>query len=138
MKYIGQSKKSLTQRFREKPLGFRLVFSELIIGLIFILIIAGIIKFSFGLSNVFSSILLGFISAYFMLVDTVFYLFKHFKKLSILKINFIVIRDLLIVLLFFIIYSKTFDVNFVITAIGITVVPFSLVVYSLISPSLDT
>ncbi|MFW0884604.1 hypothetical protein ACMCNP_06110 [Candidatus Acidulodesulfobacterium sp. H_13] len=138
MKYIGQSKKSLTQSFKEKPLKFRLVFSELIIGLISILIIAGIIKFSFGVSNVFASIFLGFISAYFMLMDTAFYLFKHFKKLSILKINFIVIRDLLIVLLFFIISNRMFDINFVIAAIGITVVPFSLVIYSLISPSLDT
>jgi Mg/Co/Ni transporter MgtE len=101
--------------------------------LILALAITGFFNPFFIKDNVFISIFIGFISAYFLFVDTVIYLFKHIKKLSILKANFILIKDLLIVLLFFIISNTIFSINFVFAAIGITIMPVSLIIFLLLS-----
>ncbi|MHB8232336.1 MAG: hypothetical protein ACYDDB_05490 [bacterium] len=137
MKYTGQLKESLIQNFRGKSLTFKLVFSELIIGLILALAITGLSKPFFIKDTVFISIFAGFISSYFLFADTVFYLFKHIKNLSILKVNFIIIKDLLIVFLFFIIFNILFKINFVFAAIGITIMPVSLIIFLLLSAVLS-
>ena len=134
MKYIRQLKGSLIQNFNEKSLKFNLILWEFIIGLILILIAGAISELFFKQNNGLISIFLGFMFSYFLFIDMTLHLFRNIKKLSIIKINLTLIKDLLIVLFFFIISYKFIKPNFIFVAIGITIVPISMTILWLFFP----
>lgn len=126
MRYIKQLKKSLILSFEKKPLKFQLIFGVLIISLILALIAGAIFKIFFNNGNALVSVFFGFLISYFLFVDTLLYLFRNIKKLNTIKINLTILRDLLIVLVFFIIIYRFIKINYILAAAGITVVPVSL------------
>ncbi len=133
MRYIRQLRGSLTQSFNEKSLGFNLILREFMIGFAMALIIGAVAGLSSGQINGLINVFLGFAASYFLFVDTALHLFKNIKKLSIVRINLTVIKDLLIVLFFFIIAYKFIEPDFVFVAVGITITPVSAAVLLLIS-----
>ncbi|MCL4542233.1 MAG: hypothetical protein M1458_00595 [Deltaproteobacteria bacterium] len=134
MKYTGQLKGSSIQNLNEKSLKLNLILWEFITGSI-LAIISGITwGLFFQQNNVLISIFLGFMSSYFLFVDTILYLFRNIKKLSVIKINLTIIKDLLIVLLFFIISYKFIKLNFIFVAVGITIAPVSMTILRLFFP----
>ena len=134
MKYIGQLKESLTQSFNGKSLKFNLILWEFIIGGVLILTSGIISELVFKQNNAIISIFLGFMFSCVLFIDTVLHLFKNIKKLSAIKINLIMIKDLLIILFFFIISYKFIKLNFIFTAVGITITPVSMAILWLFFP----
>lgn len=128
MKYIKQLKGSLIQNFDGKSLKFNLILWEFIIGLILILFAAAVSELFFKQNDGLINIFLGFIVSYFLFIDTTLYLFKNIKKLNAVKINLTIIKDLLIVLFFFIISYKFIKLNFIFVAVGITITPISMII----------
>ncbi|MCL4322822.1 MAG: hypothetical protein M0016_06155 [Deltaproteobacteria bacterium] len=134
MKYIGQLKESLIQSFNGKSLKFNLILWEFIIGGVLILTSGIISELVFKQNNAIISIFLGFMFSYVLFIDTVLHLFKNIKKLSAIKINLIMIKDLLIILFFFIISYKFIKLNFIFVAVGITITPVSMAILWLFFP----
>ncbi len=134
MKYIGQLKENLIQNFNGKSLKFNLILWEFIIGLILILTAGIPSELFFKQNNALISIFLGFAFSYFLFIDTAMYVFRNIKKLSVIKINLSLIKDLLIILFFFIISYKFIKPNFIFEAVGITITPVSMIILWLFFP----
>ncbi len=133
MKYIKLLKKSLMKNYN-KSLKFKIILNVFIAGTASIFISAGLIKLFYNRSDVFTSITAGFIISYFLFTDTSLYLFKNIKKLNPVKFNLTVIRDLLIIMFFFIISNKFINFNFVLIAVGITITPVSVSLLRILFP----
>ena len=133
MKYIGRLKKSLTQNFN-KSLKFNIILSEFITGLILVLISGGAIRLFYNGSGSLISIFIGFAVSYFLFADTALYLFRNIKKINLIKFNLTIIRDLFIILFFFIISYKFIKLNFVLVAAGITITPVSMAILWIFFP----
>ncbi len=134
MKFIRQLKKSLTQSFNNLSLKYKIVVIEFCVGFLFC-VIGGAVELVFKIPNIFLSILIGFLLSFFVFADLTLYVFKNMQKISVFGINFILIRDLLLVLIFLIIVFNFFKFNFVILAMGITIIPLSMaILWLLFSP----
>ena len=134
MKYIGRLKKSLIRNISES-LKFALLFRMLTIGL-GLVCIAGILQILFyGQKNGFASIFIGFAAAYLIFADGALYLFKNIKKFNFIKFNLtVILKDLFLILVFFIISYKLIAVNFILIAAGITIMPISIAILWLFFP----
>ncbi len=133
MKYIKLLKKSLIRNFNES-LKFNLIFKVIIIGAVLILISGIISELFFGQQDSLLNIFIGFSVSYFLFIDVALYLFKNLKKLNAIKINLILIKDLLFILFFFIIFSKFIKLNFIFIVAGITIMPVSMGILWLFFP----
>ena len=127
MKYIRLLKESLIRNFN-KSLKFNIILRVLIAGLILVLISGSAIKLFYNQTYSPISILVGFGASYFLFADTSLYLLKNIKKINIIKFNLTVIKDLLIILFFFIISYKFIKLNFILVAAGITITPVSMAI----------
>jgi hypothetical protein len=110
-------KKSLKFQIISKTFVYGAVIS--LISLLLINIISPKIK---GTGDIF----IGFAVSFFLFTDTTLYIFKNIKKIKLLKLNLTLIKDLLIITIFFIILNKYINLNFVLIAAGITVTPVSV------------
>jgi hypothetical protein len=127
MKYIRRLKENLILNFNDS-LKFSIIFREFAIGAILVMVSAAAIHLFYNSMYNLISIFIGFSVSYFLFADTSLYLFRHIKKLSLIKFNLNIIKDLLIVLFFFIIAYKFIKINFVLTAAGFTITPVSAVI----------
>ena len=133
MKYIKLLKKSLIRNFNES-LKFNLISKVFIIGAVLILISGIISELFFEQTGSLLNIFIGFSVSYFLFIDVTLYLFKNLKKLNAIKINLILIKNLLFILFFFIIFSKLIKLNFIFIVAGITIMPVSIGIIWLFFP----
>ena len=136
MKYIRLLKESLIRNFN-KSLKFNIILRVFIIGLILVFVSGGAIKLFYTEAdtlNIIISIFIGFTASYFLLADTALYLFRNIKNINLIKLNFTVIKDLLIILFFLIISYKFIKLNFILAAAGITITPVSMAALQIFFP----
>jgi hypothetical protein len=125
MKYIKRLKESLILNFNES-LKFSIILRVFTAGLILILISDAAIILFYNHADNLISLFIGFAVSYFLFADTSLYLFRNIKKINIIKFNLTAIKDLLIILFFFIISYKLIKFNFILVAAGITITPVSI------------
>jgi len=108
-----------------------------IIGLILIFVSGGAVRLFYDGAdslNIIISMSVGFAASYFLFADTALYLFRNIKNINLVKFNFTAIKDLLIILFFFIISYKIIKLNFISAAAGITCTPVSVAVSQIFYP----
>ncbi|RZV39605.1 MAG: hypothetical protein EVJ48_04500 [Candidatus Acidulodesulfobacterium acidiphilum] len=110
----------------KKSLKFQIISKTFIYGTVISLITSLIIKVFLAKIDGIADIFAGFIISFFLFVDTTLYIFKNIKKINSFKLNLNLIKDLLIISVFFIILNKFFKLNFVLIAVGITITPISV------------
>ncbi len=111
---------------RKKSLRFQIISKTFAYGAIIVLISTLSIKIIFPKINGIAGILIGFALSFFLFTDTTLYIFRNIKKIKPFKLNLNIIKDLLIITIFFIILNKLINLNFVLIAAGITVTPVSI------------
>jgi ABC-type amino acid transport system permease subunit len=114
-----------------KSLKFNVILRGFIIGLILAIVSGGAIKLFYNRADGLISIFIGFTASYFLFADTVLYLFRNIKKINLIKFNLTIIKDLLIILFFFIISYKFINLNFILVSAGITITPVSVAILRL-------
>ena len=136
MKYIRRLKGNLIRNYN-KPLKFGIILRVLIIGLFLVFISGGTVKLFYAgadILNIIISMFVGFAASYFLFADTALYLFRNIKNINLVKLNFTAIKDLLIILFFFIISYKFIKLNFISMAAGITITPVSIALLQIFFP----
>jgi hypothetical protein len=112
---------------RKKSLKFQIISKTFAYGAIISFISSLSINIMFPKSNGIGGIFIGFAVSFFLFADTTLYIFRNIKKIKPFKLNLNLIKDLLIVTVFFIILNKLLiNLNFVLIAVGITVTPVSI------------
>ena len=111
---------------RKKSLKFQIISKTFAYGAIISFISSLSINIMFPKSNGIGGIFIGFAVSFFLFADTTLYIFRNIKKIKPFKLNLNLIKDLLIVTVFFIILNKYINLNFVLIAAGITVTPVSI------------
>ena len=111
----------------KKSLKFQIISKTFVYGTAISLISSLSINIISQKINGIGCIFAGFAVSFFLFTDTTIYFFKNIKKIKTLKLNLILIKDLLIITIFFIILNKYINLNFVLIAAGITVTPVSVV-----------
>ena len=136
MKYIRRLKESLIQNYN-KPLKFNIILRVFMVGLILVFVSGGAVNLFYAGAdslNIIFSMSIGFAASYFLFTDTALYLFRNIKNINLVKFNFTAIKDLLIILFFFIISYKFIKLNFISAAAGITITPVSIAVLQIFFP----
>ncbi len=133
MKYIRQLKKSLIIKFN-KSLRLNIILRVFALGLFLALIFSAVMKLFYYNADNLISIFIGFAVSYFLFADSSLYLLKNIKKINIIKFNLNAIKDLLIILFFFIISYKLINFNFILVAAGITITPVSMAILQIFFP----
>ena len=112
---------------RKKSLKFQIISKTFAYGAIIVLISTLSIKIIFPKISGIAGIFIGFAVSFFLFTDTTLYIFRNIKKIKPFKLNLNLIKDLLVVTVFFIILNKLLiNLNFVLIAAGITVTPVSI------------
>ncbi len=124
MKYIKPLKESLMKN-RKKTLKFQIISKTFTYGAIIVLLSSLSINIISPKIIGIGGIFIGFVVSFFLFTDTTLYIFKNIKKIKPFKLNLNLIKDLLIVTVFFIILNKLINLNFILIAVGITVTPIS-------------
>ena len=109
----------------KKSLKFQIISKTFVYGAVISSISSLSINIIFPKINGIGGIFIGFAVSFFLFTDTTIYIFKNIKKIKPLKLNLTLIKDLLIIAIFFIILNKYINLNFVLIAAGITVTPVS-------------
>ncbi len=110
----------------KKSLKFQVISKTFIYGAVISSISSLSINIIFPKINGIAGLFIGFAVSFFLFTDTTIYIFKNIKKIKPLKLNLNLIKDLLIIAIFFIILNKYINLNFVLIAAGITVTPVSI------------
>ncbi|MGC8553871.1 MAG: hypothetical protein ACP5NA_00020 [Candidatus Acidulodesulfobacterium sp.] len=111
---------------RKKSLKFQIISKTFVYGVVIALISSLSINIIFPKINCIAGIFIGFAISFFLFTDTTLYIFRNIKKIKPFKLNLNLIKDLLIITIFFIILNKFINLNFVLIAAGITVTPVSV------------
>ncbi len=110
----------------KKSLKFQIISKTFACGTVISLISSLFINIIFPKINGIGGIFIGFAVSFFLFTDTTIYIFKNIKKIKPFNLNLTIIKDLLIITIFFIILNKYINLNFVLIAAGITVNPVSV------------